>query len=338
MIFNTKKVLGYGIYPALFILFLIFFNNCRNQYEDDYYYDDRRYDRGYDDRYDRGSSRRHRNDSELRTVSPSSSIRFQPLKASQFDGEDCEEFEECRELCDEIFSRSFQDRCENFPEDMVEALYETYEDLKLASPSSLENIDPSALAVLMDMDDRFINSLKDDWGISGVSALLDYTAKNPLAVEAFQYGDNEEIFKDLLLEFARLNNKTAHFSTALSLNVARHRETLPALIKNADNETAMQFILDILSQECSDSFTCKKQALCVREDISRRASRQRSSDLCPYLGVRDRADYCYIQGPDVWSYIENLIYDGDIKDRDLANLELNEQTCDTFCSRNDCYL
>ena len=337
MIFKTKKALGYGIYPVLFILLLLFFNNCQNQSD---YYEDRRYDeeRYSDRRYDRGSSRSYRNDSELRTVNRSSSVRFQPLKESQFDGDDCEDSEECRELCDEIFSRSLQDRCENFPEDMVEVLYETYQDLKSASLSSLENMDPSALAVLMNMDDRFINLLKDDWGISGISALLDYTAKNPLAVEAFQYSDNEEIFKDLLLEFARLSNKTAHLSTALSLNVARHRETLPALIKNADNEIAMQFILDILSQECTDSFDCKKKMLCVREDISRRTSRQRSADLCPYLGVRERADYCYIQGPDVWSYIENLIDEGDIKDRDLTNLELNEQMCDTFCSRSDCYL
>ena len=334
MIVQIKKVLGCGIYPALFILFLMFFNNCQNQYED---YDNRSYDdRSSDDRYNRGS--RSRNSSDLRTVNTSSSIRFQPIRESQFDGDDCEDSEECKDWCDEIFSRSLQDQCENFPEDMVEVFYETYRNLKLASLSSLEEIDPSALAVFMDIDDRFINSLKEDWGISGVSALLNYTAGNPLVVEAFQYKENEEIFKNLLLEFAQLNNKQAHLSIALSLNVARHRETMPALIKNADNETAMQFIFDLVTQECADPLFCKQQILCVREDISRRTSRQRPSDLCPYLGPRDRADYCYIQGPDVWSYVDNLISDGDLKDNDLRSLELNEQMCSAFCSSNNCYL
>ncbi len=330
MIFKTKKVLGYGIYPALFILFLMFFNNCQNQYDD---YNDRY---RYDDRYGRSRSNR----SDLRAVNTSSSVRFEPIRESQFDRDDCEESEECQDWCNEIFSGSAQERCESLPEDMVEVLYDTYENLKSASPSSLEDMDPSAMAVLIDMDDRFINFLRDDWGISGVSALLDYTARNPLVVEAFRYSNNEEVFKNLLLEFVRLNNKKSSLSTALSLNVSRHRETMLTLIKNADNREAMQFVFDLVMRECSDSLNCKKQMLCVRENIARRSSRERHFDVCPYLGPRDRADYCYIQGPDVWSYIENLIYDGDLKDPDLMGLELNEQMCNSFCSRNrdNCYL
>ena len=340
MIFNAKKALGYGIYPVLFILFLIFFNNCQNQYDD---YDDSRYssrdryDDRYDDRYSRGSNSRRRNDSDLREVNTLSSIRFEPISKRQFDGDDCEDSNDCQDLCDKMFSRSIQDKCENLPEDMVEVLYDTYKNLEYASPSNLEDMDPSALAVLLDMDSRIIDLLREDWGIRGVSALMDYTARNPMAVEAFQYAGNEEIFKEILIEFSRLKHNESSLTYALSSNVVRHRETMLTLIKNADNKEAMQFVFDLLNQECA-TVACKKKILCVREDITKRSSRQRNSDVCPYLGPRDRSDYCYIQGPDVWSYIENLIYDGYFNDRDLRNLDLNEQMCDSFCSQDNCYL
>lgn len=329
-------MLGYGIYPALFILFLVFFNNCQNQYDDDYYY---RYDNDrYGNRYN-GSSNRYRNNSDLREVNTSSSVRFEPISQSQFEGEDCDEFNECQDLCDEMFSRSIaQDKCESFPEDMVEALYSAYENLKHASMDSLQRMDPSAMAVLIDMDDRFINFFRDDWGISGISAFINHTMRSPLMIEAFRYGNNEEVFKNILLEFARLRHNNASLISALSVNVVRHRETVLTLIRNSDNQEAMQFVFELLSRECS-SLQCKQQVLCVREDISRRrSSRDRDSNFCPYLGPRDRSDYCYIQGPDVWSYIENLIYDGDLSEPDLANLELNERMCDSFCSHNNCYL
>ena len=329
MIVKIKKVLGYGIYPALFLLFLIFFNNCQSQYDNDRdYRSDNRYDR------DRG---RYRNNSDLREVNTASSVRFEPIAQRHFDGDDCEDSNECQDLCTDMFSRPAQERCERLPEDMVTALYDAYENFKYASPSNLEEIDPSALAVLLDMDDRIINLLREDWGIRGIAALMDYTARDPLAVSAFQYGNNEAIFKAILLEFSQLKHNVSDLTVALSANVARHRETMLALIKNADNKEAMQFVFDLLNQECS-SLTCKQKVLCVREDIERRTSRDRNSDVCPYLGPRDRSDHCYIQGPDVWSYIENLIYEGHFNDSDLANLDLNEQMCDSFCSQNNCYL
>ena len=329
MIFKTKKVLGYGIYPALFILFLVFFNNCQNQYDDPY---------RYDDRNNNGSSGRSRNNSDLREINTSSSVRFEPISKRQFEGNDCEDFDECQDLCDEMFSGVAQERCENLPEDMVTALYDAYENLKHASMDSLQRMDPSAMAVLIDMDDSFINFFREDWGIQGISALIDHTARSPLMVEAFRYSNNEETFKSILLEFAQLRHNNSSLTSALSVNVVRHRETMLALIKNSDNKEAMQFVFDFISRECSSPVQCKQQILCVREDIARRSSQERYSDVCPYLGPRDRSDYCYIQGPDVWSYIENLIYDGDLKDPDLANLELNEQMCNSFCSRNNCYL
>lgn len=331
MIFKTKKVLGYGIYPALFILFLIFFNNCQNQYDD---YNDPYYNNN--NRYG-GSSNRYRNNSDLREVNTSSGVRFEPISKSQFEGGDCDEFDECQDLCDEMFSGGAQERCESLPEDMVDALYDAYENLKHASMDSLQRMDPSAMAVLIDMDDRFINFFRDDWGIRGISALINHTVRSPLMIEAFRYGNNEETFKDILLEFARLRHNNSSLVSAFSVNVVRHRETILTLIKNSDNKEAMQFVFDLLSRECS-SLQCKQQILCVREDISRRSSRDGYSGVCPYLGPRDRSDYCYIQGPDVWSYVENLIYDGDLNDQSLANLELNERMCNSFCSRNNCYL
>lgn len=330
MIFKTKKVLGYGIYPALFILFLIFFNNCQNQYDD--YYDNRFYD-------DRNSGNsRYRNNSDLREINTSSSVRFEPITKRQFEGDNCEALDDCQDLCDEMFSGTAQERCESLPEDMVTALYSAYENLKHASMDSLQRMDPSAMAVLIDMDDRFIGVFREDWGIHGVSALIDYTVRNPLMIEAFRYGNNEETFKSILLDFARLKHNNASLISALSVNVVRHRETVLTLIKNSDNKEAMQFVFDLVSRECSSPVQCKQQILCVREDISRRSIRDGYSEVCPYLSPRDRSDYCYVQGPDVWSYIENLIYDRDLNDPDLASLDLNEQMCNSFCIRDNCYL
>jgi len=318
------------MYPALFILLLSFFNKCQNQYEGGDYYDSR-------NSRDRGGSG-YRNSSDLREINTSSSVRFEPISKRQFEGDDCETLNECQDLCDEMFSATVRERCENLPEDMVTALYSSYENLKHASMDSLQRMDPSAMAVLIDMDDGFINIFREDWGIRGVSALIDYTARSPLMIEAFRHSNNEEIFKNILLDFAQLKHNNASLVSALSVNVVRHRETVLTLIKNSDNKEAMQFIFDLVSQECSSPVQCKQQILCVREDIFRRSIRDRYSDVCPYLSPRDRSDYCYVQGPDVWSYIENLIYDGHLNDPDLAGLELNEQMCNSFCIRNNCYL
>ena len=363
--FKNRKALDLIFYPVLFFILSLFFLRCQNNSGDDYYddyYDDRRRGGNYYDDYDRdrdGRRRSIRSREDIPLVTRGRVTRFSILRESSFSGRDCEDVSdrECREQCDEIFSRSSaRSECEDFPEDMVQALYDTYRELEHIQQSSpsrssrdrdsssdLRRIDPSAVAVMVNIDkDLLVNLSKNQWGRAGTAVFLDWVARNPAAVEAMRYRDNEDSFKEVLLEFSNFYRRDSSYPLplSLSLNVGRHRETFLYRAWEQDNHIAVQFVFDLMSCSLDSLKDCKQLALCYREPVSR-SSRREGDSSCPYLSSRDlrRARHCYVQGPDVWSYIEGLLQDGDFRDTDIGSLTIDQQFCDDFCgSSNLCEL
>ncbi len=286
------------------------------------------------------SSRRSGN-GELREVNSSSS-RFRALSRSDFDGEDCEEDSDCRDLCRDIFSSSNRDSCEKFPIDMVEALHETFEALENIRSPNADGIDPSAVGVIFDEEiDVFRRKFKDDWGVRGTSAFLNWVAASSSATQAMSYRNNDEALKEILLELADRHSEPQTIARALSIGLARQRETFLYFVQENDNEKALELAFKLLEEdECSNSSkNCKLLALCTRRPISGQSSTYENDSSCYYLDgyEAEDEDYCYVQGPDVWSYVQRSIRDGDVIDSDLRSEIFDTELCNRFCNRqNDC--
>ena len=339
-----------NIFKCLCFLFVLsLFAYCQSSYRSQDNYDD---DDERDERRRTTSSRRG-GSSSLRSVdgSSSSTRSFTPLRERDFEGPDCEESRECRDFCADIFPRSTRSQCENLPEDMVELLHASYKNLEnMRSASgdsdntrrSAQRVDPAALAAILDIDVGAVLDLpKSKWSIREVKEFLNWLAQSPLAVKALEDEDSKnKVFKETLRAFSKRENAVNRITAALSLDVGQYFQTFFYQAQNADNERAFQYTFDFLNDNCGGVSVknCKLLILCAREEEE--DGRYRSRQTCPYLSGnrrRQREDYCYAQGPNVWSYINGLIDDNDLHDADLESItELNEEFCENFCKTNNC--
>ena len=344
---KTKK----SIFKYLCFLFaLSLFAYCQSSDSSRYNYDDDRYDDERDSRRRTTSSRRD-GASSLRSVdgSSSSSRSFTALRKRDFDGPDCRENKECRDFCTDIFPRKNRSQCEELPEDMVELLHAAYKNLENMrwresdSDNSRSRIDPAALAAILDIDVDAVTALpKSRWGIREVREFLNWLADSSLAVKALEDEDpKNEVFKETLLAFSKRENAENRIIAALSLDIGQYFQTFLYQAQRADNERAVQYTFDFLNDNCGSGLSvknCKLLILCAREEEE--DGRYRARQTCPYLSGnrrRQREDFCYAQGPNVWSYINGLIDDNDLNDIDLESItEFNEEFCEEFCETNNC--
>ena len=313
---NMKKT-KFCYKTSLAILCFIFALACQNNSsEDDYYPSDR----------GEGDTRRNlRNPSgNIRTVN-TNYTHYRRLKESHFDGEDCDKNSDCRELCEEISDRNdFEDKCEDLPEDMVETLHETFQQLRhITSANALNRVDPSALGALLHINVNVLLDLfdgeSDDWTPRNVKEFLNWTANNPIVVEALREDSQNLFFKEALKQL------NADVSLALLTSVHQYRDTFISQAVKADNDRAIHLAFSLISESQK-----KSDFLCKRETISR--SRASSTSTCHYDSSSDdfrrnrRSSYCYIHGPTVWSYVSdlNLSLSSELS-------RLNEDSCNKYC-------
>ena len=271
----------------------------------------------------------------LREVNSSSS-RFRVLKKSDFDEEDCEDDKDCRSLCRDMFSSSARDKCEDDPIDMVEFLHDTFLSLRNIRNPDNPQIDPSAVALLFDREPQMFNrELDDEWGVRGISAFLSWVASNPSASNAMRHGTNEQVLIEVLLELTELRDEDENIARAMSIGLARRRDTFLYFIQENNNEAGLELALELLQEnDCgAGSKDCKLLALCGREEITQEYSQYDRESSCYYLNVDEAedADWCYTQGPDVWSYVQRELRSGDVRDSDLDGETLGSKLCDKFC-------
>ncbi len=286
---------------------------------------------------DRDSSQRNSSSSNgsFRKVGPSFS-QYKRLKSSQFDGEDCEDNEDCENQCKEINrGNSFREKCGNLPEDMVAVLFENFENLKQFNVNTLDQINPSALGTFLHMDiDVMIDLLDDSWSDRSTREFLNWAANDELVIAALKE-DSKNIF--LIKALKRFNS---NISLALLDSIQQYRETFISQAAKVDNKEAVDLALDLIDEENEIGYF-----FCKREKIAQ-SSRKTSS--CHYHSTQDsfrrnRSDYCYVHGPTVWSYINNNItlpsanFPSQLKNSTRSNL--NEDSCKSFCKgHNHCEL
>ena len=283
----------------------------------------------------RETSSSSRNSGTLRQVN-TSSLKFRALKKSDFDGEDCEDDRDCPDLCRDMFSSSNRDRCEKYPINMVETLYETFQSLQGIRSSSGNGVDPSTVGFLFDLAPRlFQRKLRSEWGIRGVASFLSWVASSPSAAQAMNYRKNKDVMEEIFNEFANLSNADRDMATALSIGISRERDTFLYLVQDSNNTEGLQLALDLLGRDNA------MLALCKRRTIEEEYSYYTKESSCYYLDVYEAEDedYCYTQGPDVWSYVQRSVQRRDVSSRDVSDALISTSTCNTFClSNGDCNL
>ena len=310
------------------IITLFFVGACtdQNARNDDRAQDDRAQEDIQEDEYRETSRRSSRSIRQVNT----SSLKFRVLKKTDFDGEDCEDDRDCTDLCRDMFSSSNKDRCERYPSDMVGVLYETFQSLQ-GIRSSNNRVDPSAMGFLFNLEPQlFRREFRSEWGIRGIASFLSWVASSPSAAQAMNYKRNKDVMEEIFSELSNLNNEDRDLATSLSIGLARKRDTFLYLIQEDNNTEALELALDLLGRD-------SMLALCKRRSIEDEFSYNRESS-CYYLDSYEAEDedYCYAQGPDVWSYIERSIRNRDVSGGDLNGKILNAGNCDKFCKNQDC--
>jgi len=321
------------------IFFLsLFFSSCgqqvqssRTQCYSGEYYDFDREECVRDDRANFETSSRTRTSSNrngLRSVNDD--INFRTLRISDFDGADCDESEECIEQCEFISSRvGFVNRCEDLPEDMVDILYATYQDLEMFNSNTSNNFNVSAFGTLLNIEQRVLLDLvEEDWSERNAAEFLIQIASYPSTVDALEKEDEDnEFFKEVL---KTLNRGSSNIFESLLKSLQRYRQTFVSQAVESNNEKAVIKAFDLISN--------KNDFVCQRTERSTRTSSRYGSQGgggCHYLNTDSRrsrsSDYCYVYGPNVWSYINNLDQ-GDISFTGyLATNELSEESCEVWC-------
>ena len=260
------------------------------------------------------------------------------MKKSDFQGPDCDDSIECSDLCEQMFPRDTRSKCNNLPEDMVETLFESYRHLQNIREDSLNDVvDPSALATLINIDNEVIlNLVRDEWGVRDMESFLNWSASSPVVIQVLDdEDDNFEIFNRILLELSEEKFSNRDIIVGLSSDLGQYAWTFLYTAYENDNETAVEYLFDFLNVYCpAPKKNCKLRMLCLREEIDRRSNSYSSAPICPRVShtgfYRDK--YCYLQGPGVWSYINNLVEEKELKDVDvIAVSPLDEDYCKDFC-------
>ena len=331
-----KNIRTLILFVSLFFIFFVslFFSSCQGRVQnvsiqcasDEYFDHDLQEcvrDQNSSIRSPSRSSNRRGND--LRSVS--SDIRFRRLRQSDFDGQNCSRFEECSEKCERISRRnSFVQECEDLPEDMVEVLYESYQDLEIFNFGISEDFNVLALGTLMWIDKRVLIDLAEEWSELNAAGFLSYIASNRVAIEVLKEEDsNNEFFREVLRTF---NQESDDVFKALLKSLERYRETFVSQAVEADNKEAVIRAFSLISN--------KNDFICQRTEVERSRSsvyNSRGGD-CHYLSSDSRqlsrAKHCYILGPSVWSYLNNI--DEITFTGYLSQHPLNEDSCEVWCS------
>lgn len=284
--------------------------------------------------------RRSSQDSVLRSVDGSSSYDYYTrLNKRDFDGPSCDQSGDCERLCEQIFSSRSRSDCESLPEDMVEVLYENYKILE--SIRDIDSVDPAVFAEIINMDSSvIIDLIRSRWEVRDIEAFLIWTAKNPVVIQVLEDEDDQfEIFKRIFTKLSEKRFSSRNIMAGLTADLDRYTQTFLYKAYESKNEDAFEYVFDFLDESCSGSQkTCKLLLLCSREKVESRRILS-DSPLCPYFSGNRyiRHEHCYIQGPSIWSYVNSLIEDNDLSDRDIESVpSLDEEFCDDFCDQNDC--
>ena len=308
-------------------------------------------DEGREDRRARGTNRgsdRDYRSAELRRLKGSSNPVIRSFLESRYsnpsynyEGDSCEEISSCLDICERSFSSRFRRKCERAPAEFIENLEEDL--FKLISISDLDEVDisPAFISAVLDFDEDLLSDLvKQNMSEGDLKTFLAWIAVNERVSEAFADDrSSRDILKEAFEKLGDLNEGRKELETGFNIGLISEDDTFLSLASDEGNEEGFSLGYDILDDSCSNK-DCKLYVLCSREKQSSSRSRvfgtnRRNSSTCKTSTRTDRrirsGETCYIQGSNVWSFLEELIYDGDIKDSDFDEDIVTVEECNRFC-------
>ena len=163
-----------------------------------------------------------------------------------------------------------------------------------------------------------------------------WTAKTRSVAGALSRHDNKE---SLILEaaFRKLvesySGNIDRREYGMGENLEGVGSTFLSIAEQEKNISAFIAFHDLLKNYCSNK-NCKLRVYCAREESPRRLGN------CHYSSRDARfrsSDYCYVHGPNVWNYWENLNEDRMFYDSDFpAGARINEDECNRICRSEKC--
>ena len=261
-------------------------------------------------------------------------------------GRECDEYSACKSICDRIM-RTGRSRCYRFSYNIVEDMEDALFTIRNIDEADRVNIDPFIFDAILTADKRIISDLVEDEMSEGdLKSFLAWVALNDDIADVLEENDRsgnilEEAFKQLgkFQEGATKNDELAGINTGLITD----DDTFLFLASDEENESAFIMAYDILSSNPCKEIGCQEKILCARE------SRQRSYSSYRYFGSTrgtalcrtssedsrrsSRSGFCYVHGSSVWSYLYELIDDGEIKGApdELEKKPLGVERCNSVC-------
>ena len=297
---------------------------------------------------DRSSDQGDYRSAELRRLKSSSNPVIRSFLESRYSspsynyiGDDCEEFSSCLDICENSFSSRLSRKCEKAPAEFIENLEEDL--FKLINISDLDEVDisPAFISAVLDFDEDLLSDLiEDNMSEGDLKTFLAWIAVNERVSEAFADDrSSQDILKEAFEKLGEFNKGRKELETAFNIGLITEDDTFLSLASDEANEEGFSLGYEVLDDSCSTK-NCKLDVLCSREkeSISRStifgASRRNSSNCKTSTRTDGRVrsgETCYIQGSNVWSFLEELIYDRDIKDSDFDDDIITVRECNEFC-------
>ena len=265
--------------------------------------------------------------------------------ASDYDGPDCEdlkrdsekrtEYDECTNTCEKLY-KSESDKCENLPIDLIsklDQLFTEMENIRQGEDYLNREVNEWDFGVMVDIDTTPALKLIKDWSQREVGEFLRWTAKTNSIALAIRHHDKES--KILDAAFKKLGEGNASIEYGIGENLEGAGQTFLGIASNDKNPSAFIALHNLLKSICS-SKNCKLKVYCSREEFDNQLSRR---NQCHYASDQrfSRSRHCYIHGPNVWNYWEEVNKEGDFYDSDFSRDErLNEETCDNLCDDVNC--
>ena len=293
---------------------------------------------------DRSDELRRLRSDRSKFISSSLKNRYEGVPYGDYGGEDCEESESCKQICDDLISYSRRRTCYNSPHKLIKEIESALFALIRISDVDSVPISASLLAGIFDIDEDLLHYLvKKNMSEGDLRSFLAWVAINEDISKVFLNEDRssdilEEAFEKLA-EFQDDVSRGKELETALNVGLIADEDSFFFLSAVEDNSAGFEIAYKLLQSACRSSKDCKMTVLCSREAQSSVRSRvfgYQTTDTCRTSATQDRrrarrGGICYIHGSVAWGFLDELIEDRDIKDNDFEDDPITVEQCNDYC-------
>lgn len=297
---------------------------------------------------DRTQQQRAKVISKIRTIE--STEYYGEYDSSDYNGEDCDDlkrtdknYRKCKDICEDIYEGE-RDSCEELPIDLIfklDILYQKIKRFKTKDNIFNRSVSDFDFGVMIDIHVNSVIELIEDWTTRELAEFLTWVASKPSVALALEEHDEEhEILNAAFTKLARQNDQR-EIKHGIGIGLEGYNKTFWVTAEKWENEIAFVAMHSFIETICTSSTpatrkNCKLDIYCLREEFDYSRTRQKCNYSSNSRSSR-RINHCYIHGPDVWSYWEELNQKDRIQDSDFPSDSSNQQDnftediCDHHC-------